>query len=134
MSDISSTPAPAPVPDYNTPAKAKFDLAKYFKERDGSYSSFWPLLFVFVALIVLFVYDVSYLRYRKLALTEQLSQLTGNEKAGREQRAFVDGLHKDMAALAPTHPDVAAILNEYFPNKPADSSANAEPPSATPQK
>ncbi len=109
---MSETPSP-PVPDYNTPAKTKFDPTKLLKEPDGSYSTFWPLLFVFVALIALFIHDVSFLRYRKLILTEQFSQLSNSEKAAKAQRNFTEKLYRDMALLAPTHPDIATILNQY---------------------
>src|SRR5260221_13719852 len=58
---------PKTVPDYNTqPAQPQFDLSKALVEIDGYHSAFWPLVIVFLALSVLFVYEVSYLRYRKL--------------------------------------------------------------------
>jgi hypothetical protein len=124
MSEIS--PAPAPVPDYNTPHKTGFRLIKVLQETDGTYSAFWPLIIVFVALIVLFLYDVSYLRYRKLVLTEQLSQMVSKENENKGQQGFIEGLHEALGKLAPRHPDVATIVDEYFP---ADaSSAPATPP------
>jgi hypothetical protein len=118
----------APVPDYNVPQKTGFKLSKMLTESDGTYSSFWPLLVVFVALNILFVYDVSYLRYRKLVLAEQLSQLITKERGGKAQQVFIDSLHQDLDKLAPRHPDVAAIMSEYFP--PASSAAPA--PDAAP--
>ncbi len=125
MSEIP--PAAAPVPDYNTPQKAGFNFLRILKESDGTYSSFWPLLMVFVALSVLFLYDVSYLRSRKLILTEQLSQVVSRENGGKAQQSFIEGLRQDLDKLAPRHPDVAEIVGEYFP---ADASAPPAPPAA----
>jgi hypothetical protein len=113
MSEIPS--APAPVPDYNTPQKTGFRIAKFLQESDGTYSSFWPLIIVFVALIILFLYDVSYLRYRKLVLTEQLSLEVSRENENKGQQGFIVSLHQDLDKLAPRHPEVAEILGEYFP-------------------
>jgi hypothetical protein len=113
MSDAA--PTSKPVPDYNTPTKNTFKLSKILAETDGSYSAFWPLLVVFVALVILFVYDVSFLRFKKLTLTEQLSQVISREKGIKTQQAFIDSLEQDLDGLAPKHPDVAAILNQYFP-------------------
>jgi hypothetical protein len=122
---MSETPsAPAPVPDYNVPVKTKFTLAKLLAEHDGTYSAFWPLLIVFCALLILFIYDVSFLRYRKLILTEQLSQLVSREKGYQPQVVFVDHFHQDLEGLAEKHPDVAVILNQYFPP------ASTPPPSS----
>jgi hypothetical protein len=125
MSD--TPPAPAPVPDYNTRVKNKFQLSKLLAEADGTFSSFWPLLIAFSALLLLFLYDVSYLRYRKLVLTQQLSQVVAREKAAKGQQAFIDSLHQDLNTLAPKHPDVAAILNQYFPPAPAPASDTPSP-------
>lgn len=123
---MSETPPPASAPDYNVPVKTKFTLAKLLAESDGTYSSFWPLLIVLFALLVLFFYDVYELRYRKLILTEELSQLVAKEKGNRAQQTFIKGLHQDLNAMAEQHPDVATILNEFFP--PASSPAQPTPP------
>ena len=114
---MSETPAPTPAsaPDYNVPVKTKFKLAKLLAESDGTYSSFWPLLIVFCALLILFLYDVSYLRYRKLVLAEQLSQVVSREKGPQAQQAYIIRFHQDLEGLVAKHPDVAAILNDYFP-------------------
>jgi len=123
---MSETPPSTPVPDYNVPVKTKFTLAKLLAESDGTYSSFWPLLIVFCALLILFLYDISYLRYRKLVLTEQLSQVVSREKGVQAQQAFILHFHEDIEGLTARHPDVATIVNQYFP------SDTSPPPAAPP--
>ncbi len=115
---------PTHLTDYNSqPAKPKYDFVKFLKEPDGTYSYYWPLVIVFLAFIFLFVYEVSYLRYRKLIETEQLSHFTGLGKAVKDQTEFALGMQKDMEILAPTHPDVDAILKEYFPDSPVNATS-----------
>jgi hypothetical protein len=118
-------PTGAPVPDYNVPIKTKFTVAKLLAESDGSYSSFWPLLIFFCALLILFIYDVSYLRYRKLVLAEQLIQVVSREKGFHAQEIFIDHFHQDLEALAAKHQDVAVILNQYFPPESLPASATS---------
>ena len=41
--------------------------------------------------------------------------IVSKEKGPKAQQAYITQFHQDLEVLAPKHPDVAAILNQYFP-------------------
>jgi len=98
------------------------------KGPEGFYSAFLPLLIVFCSFIVLLLYGVSNLRYRTLVLSKQNARLAQAVKRADAQTAFIDGLHKDLQTLAPTHPAASLILREFFPDIPPNAGSSPNPP------
>jgi len=133
--------APTPEPSgYNTMTRPrgrkKMRMLSPPSELEGYYSAFWPLLIVFLAFIILLVYEVSFLRHRAFNLTTQNTRLADGVQKANTQMAFIQGLHGDLANLAPTHPAAAAILKAFFPAAPQESAAPATsgdtPPATAP--
>ena len=125
----------AKVPSYNRMAPPK-RWRKYnpFAEPDsleGYYSAFLPLLIVFLAFILLLVYEVWFLRYKALNLVQQNDRLVETLQKAKTQNDFVEGLHKDLQTLASTDPTAASLLKEYFPEPPPTTS---DQPSKSPAR
>jgi hypothetical protein len=136
MSDSASTTPKkeGPLP-YNTPATARQrKKARFFNAPDsleGYYSPFWPLLIIFFAFIVLLVYEIWFLRFRTVMLNTQITHLVGSLQKANAQTTFIEGVHKDLSALAPTHPDADQLLKEFFPAIPAAPEEPLTAPSGT---
>ena len=146
-------PAPAdPIPNeevasgYNTTPRPRSSRKKFRpfaapKAPEGFYTPFWPLLVVFMAFMILLIYEISFLRSRAMSLRAQNSHLMEGVQKANAQMQFIQGLQGDLSSMAPSHPGAAAILKEFFPPdvavppadaaspKPAD--AGSAPPPAT---
>jgi hypothetical protein len=143
-------PTNEPASGYNTelrprPRRKWFKFLKAPKDMEGFYTPFWPLLIVFMSFMVLLVYEISFLRSRSMSLHMQISHLTDGVQKANGQLVFIQGLHGDLATMAPSHPAAAQILREFFPPEvetppmPADSTSpkpagaeSAAPPATAP--
>ncbi len=118
-----TTPLPEEVPGYNTTPRLRSKKKLWFLDAptslEGYYSPFWPLLIVFLAFIILLVYEISFFRYRTMVLRAQNLHLVDGVKKAKEQIAFIEGVHADLDSLAPGHPAAATLLKEFFPPVPA---------------
>ena len=90
-------------------------LIKPPQDLEGFYTPFWPVLIVFIALIVLMVYEISVLRYRRLVLIEQNNHMAEYVNKAKVQNDFIEGLHKDLDSLATTDANAARIEKDFFP-------------------
>jgi hypothetical protein len=130
-------PLPENAENYNIAARRRrrkkwFRLFTPPETLEGFYSPFLPLLILFLAFIVLLVYEISSLRYRKIALFKQNARLIQVMQKADEQTQYIEGLHKDLQTLAPAHPAAALLLREFFPDTPPATNADGSP--KTPQK
>lgn len=131
-----SDPLPDKGSSYNTTPRErrrkKFNPFAIPTEAEGFYSPFWPLLVVFLAFIILLVYEISFLRYRTMGLRTQYTRLAGAVQKANAQTEFIKGLHTDLETLAPGHPDVALLLKEFFPSDTSSTPAAAGVPEGIP--
>jgi hypothetical protein len=144
MTDPEPDQEPALNSGYNTNprprSRKKFKLFAAPKEPEGFYSPFWPLLVVFMAFVLMFLFEISTLRGRALMMHLQITHMQEALQKANAQTAFIQGLHADIAGLAPTHPIAAAILKEYFPPQtqspvdPGDASKTSPAPDTTTAK
>jgi hypothetical protein len=117
-----NTPENEPVYKRVSPPKPRFNPFSDPIDLEFAYSPFWPLMIVFFALIVMFVYEISFLRVRRASLLDQNSKLNVLLERTKKQSEFAQGVHQDLQALAPTHPAAVAILKDFFPDAPASNS------------
>jgi len=111
-----------PIPEnalpYNTtprPRPKKWLLWTAPKDFEGFYSPFLPIAIVFFFLIVLLVYEVTFLRRQTFSLRNQNLHMAEAVQKANSQLALVQGLRADLQALEPSHPAAGAILKDFFP-------------------
>jgi hypothetical protein len=130
-------PLPENAENYNIAARRR-RRKKWFRffmppeTLEGLYSAFLPLLILFLAFIVLLVYEISSVRYRKIALFKQNAHLIQVMQKADEQTQYIEGLHKDLQTLAPADPAAALLLKEFFSDTAPATNADGSP--KTPQK
>jgi hypothetical protein len=112
-------PIPESALPYNTTPRPR--PKKWFgwlspKDFEGFHMPFAPLLIVFLSFILSLVYEVSLLRHRTVELRIQNVRLGSGIQKANEQLAFIQGLHTDLQAMAPSHPAADALLKEFFPD------------------
>jgi len=133
-----TAPLPQDAPGYNTTSRPRPRKSKFFappKDLEGFYSPFWPLVIVFISLMALLVYQISFLRHRAMVIDIQIKRLADPVQKANAQMVFIQDLRADLTALAPQHPSAAALVKEFFstvPSIPTDSPKTPSPDTTLP--
>jgi len=116
-----TAPLPQDAPGYNTTSRPRPRKSKFFsppKDLEGFYSPFWPLVIVFISIMTLMVYQISFLRHRAMVLDMQIKRLAGPVQKASAEMVFIQDLRADLTALAPQHPSAAVLVKEFFSTVP----------------